>query len=127
MEFAAADKQLANSTAKTVDSNNSNTNGVYAFAGKTWGEIKDCVAKGFKITPMNGTQRDVFFSQTHKGSNKPTSGETDLGALTNDLLLSEAEMKSSTNYSSFNTDLWNIEDNKIPTLKHYYTLTSSAE
>lgn len=125
--FAAADKQLANSTAKTVDSNNSNTNGVYAFAGKTWGEIKDCVAKGFKITPMNGTQRDVFFSQTHKGSNKPTSGETDLGALTNDLLLSEAEMKSSTNYSSFDTDLWNIEDNKIPTLKHYYTLTSSAE
>lgn len=76
---------------------------------------------------MNGAQRDVFFSQTHKGSNKPTSGETDLGALTNDLLLSEAEMKSSTNYSSFDTDLWNIEDNKIPTLKHYYTLTSSAE
>lgn len=123
--FAAADKQDTSSK-NLIDSNNSQTCGIYSFAGKTWGEIKDSVSKAFKITPMNGSQRDVFFSQTHLGANKPTSGETNLGALTNNSLLSDAEMKQAAKYSSFDTDIWNIEDGKLPSLKQYFTSTSNS-
>jgi hypothetical protein len=63
------------------------TCGEYAFVGKCWGTVENCVARKFQITPMDGTARDVYFGQTHLAANKSTSGDSDMGALTNDLLL----------------------------------------
>jgi hypothetical protein len=115
----AVDKVTADkSTIK--DSNGSPTCGEYAFVGKCWGTVENCVARKFQITPMDGTSRDVFFGQTHLAANKPASGDSDLGALTNDLLLASADMKLAKNYSSFDTSIWSIVDGTLPSLIGQY-------
>jgi hypothetical protein len=118
----AVDKSKTDGTTKVVDSNNSATNGQYAFVGKCWGSIDHCVAQKFQITPMDGTARDVFFGQTHLSANKPTSGDSNLGALSNDLLLDGTGLKTASNYAGFDTSVWNIADGAIPTLIPAYVL-----
>jgi hypothetical protein len=110
------------SDGKTVikDSNGSPSCGEYAFVGKCWGTVSDCVARKFQITPMDGTARDVYFGQTHLAANKSTSGDSDMGNLTNDLLLSSADMKVASNYSAFDSTLWSIVDGKVPSLLGAY-------
>jgi hypothetical protein len=113
--FAGVDKP------STTDSNGSATDGQYAFVGKCWGTVADCVAKSFQITPMNGSARSINFGQTHLAANKSSSGDSDLGALTNDLLLTDSEMKTAANYSSFDTSIWAIADGSVPTLISQYS------
>ena len=122
-KFCAVDKDKAGT--KYTDSNGSYTNGVYAFAGKTWGSVSNCVAKKFKITPMSGTTRDVNFSQTHLAANKPTSGDSDLGSLTDNLLLDSEGMKTASNYGESFSYGWNVVDGSVPTLKAAYSFVPS--
>jgi hypothetical protein len=68
----------------------------------------------FQITPMDGTARDIYFGQTHLAANKSTSGDSDMGNLTNDLL-SASDMKVASNYSAFDS-IWSIVDGKVPSL-----------
>ena len=118
-EYSATASSL---TGKVKDSNGAQTNGQYAFVGKCWGNVSNCVAKKFQITPMDGTARDINFGQTHLAANKSTSGDTDLGALTNDLMLDDAGLKSASNYASFDTSVWTIADGSVPTLAPQYTI-----
>lgn len=106
----------------SADSNGAPSNGQYAFVGKCWGTVSNCVAQSFKITPMNGSPRDIYFGQTHLGANKPTSGETDLGTFTNNQMCTLAEIKSASTYSdsSWDTTVWNIVDGSVPTLIDQY-------
>lgn len=114
------DKVKADGTTKTSDSNHSNSDGQYAFVGKCWGTVKDSVAQKFQITPMDGTARDIFFGQTHLAANKSTSGESDMGALTNDQLLAASDMTNAAYYSAFDNSIWSIVDGKLPSLISQY-------
>lgn len=99
------------------DSNNSFTNGVYAFVGKCWGSVYNSVSASFKVLPYNATTpRDAFFGQTHLGANKPTSGDSNLGSLENCVTLSNTELKAASNYSTFDTTVWNIIDGQLPSI-----------
>ncbi len=117
--FASSDKD------DTTDSNGSPTNGVYAFVGKSWGTVSNCVAKSFNISPMNGTARAVNFGQTHLAANKSDSGDTDLGSIENCTLTSD--LTDASLYSSFDTDYWTIEDGSVPTLNTIYTTIDNTE
>ena len=121
------DRDALDGSGKALDSNGSQSNGIYAFAGKTWGTIENCVARSFQITPMSGTTRPVNFSHTHLAKNKPTSGDSDLGTLSNNQLLDNAGLKVASNYSAFDTNKWNIQDGKVPTLKSAYSFVALAE
>lgn len=116
------DKVGSDGATGVKDSNNSATDGQYAFVGKCWGNVSNCVAKKFQITPMDGTARDIYFGQTHLAANKSTSGDTDLGVLTNDLMLDDAGLKTASNYASFDTSVWTIADGSVPTLAPQYTI-----
>jgi hypothetical protein len=109
-------------TGKEKDSNGSQTDGQYAFVGKCWGNVTNCVAKKFQITPMDGTARDIFFGQTHLAANKSTSGDSDLGTLTNDLMLDDAGLKTASNYASFDATVWSIADGAVPSILTQFTL-----
>lgn len=124
--FAGVDKTAENGSAIN-DSNGAPTNGQYAFAGKVWGSVENCVALSFNITPMNGMSREAYFGQTHVGANKPTSGETDLGTIENSDVYSASEMKEAATYGAFDSEIWNIEDGKVPTLKRIYNEVSFEE
>jgi hypothetical protein len=114
------DKVKSDGTTKTTDSNSSNSDGQYAFVGKCWGTVANCVAQKFQITPMDGTARDIYFGQTHLAVNKSTSGESDMGALTDDQILSASDMKVASKYSAFDQSIWSIEDGKVPSLISQY-------
>ena len=98
-----------------TDSNGSPTNGTYAFVGKCWGQVKNSIGKAFKFTPNDGTERAVFFGQTHLGANKPTSGESNMGELENCKVLDDTGLKASSNYTTFGA-AWNIADGSFPSL-----------
>lgn len=124
-KYANVDRPLMNyssgnavdSGSKEIDSNNSQTNGVYAFAGKTWGTISSSYAIAFKQIPYQGQEeRDVYFSQTHLGKNKPGSGATDLGTITDCYTKTLEELKDSSLYTSFDNTVWNIKNNTLPSL-----------
>ena len=118
----AVDKTKSDGTTPIKDSNGGPTDGQYAFVGKCWGSVSNCVAKAFKITPMNGTMRSIFFGQTHLAANKSTSGSTDLGVLTNNQLLDLNGMKTASNYAAFDTTVWKIADGSVPTLLSQFVL-----
>lgn len=104
---------------KAKDSNGQLTNGIYSFAGKTWGSISSCYSASWKQTPYEGSMREVEFSQTHLGSNKPSSGASDMGSITNCAALPITDLKNPDLYSDFDTYYWSFESNKFPTLNHY--------
>ncbi len=108
---------------KEIDSNGVQTNGKYAFAGKTWGSISDCYALKFTNNVLEGTARDICFTQTHLAANKPGSGDTNLGMVTNCAVLTDAELKSSSYYNGYDNTIWKIVDGQYPTLN--YPLISS--
>ena len=117
-KFCGVDKE----NGKVMDSNGAPSNGQYAFVGKCWGKVSNCVAQSFKYAPMNATSsRDIYFGQTHIGSNKPTSGETNMGTLENCKMLSLDDMKKASSYEGFDTSVWNIADGKLPTLIEQYS------
>ena len=118
----AVDKVASDGKTGVMDSNGSPSDGQYAFVGKCWGNVSNCVAKKFKITPMDGTARDIYFGQTHLSANKPTSGDSNLGALTNDVMLDDAGLKTASNYASFDTSVWSIADGSVPSIIQQFTL-----
>lgn len=100
-----------------IDSNGSKTNGVYSFVGKCWGSVSNCLSSLFEITPYNGTKRNVCFGQTHLGSLKPTSGDSDLGLFSNCNVYDASGLKSASNYNGFDNMVWNVVDGSYPSLK----------
>lgn len=111
------DKELSGTTTKTIDSNGSQTNGTYSFVGKCWGLVENSVAAKFRFAPNGSSERDSFFGQTHKGANKPTSGDSDLGELLNCAVYDESGLKAAANYESFSPLVWNIVDGSFPSIK----------
>jgi len=120
--FRGANKVVGESTTRTIDSNGHNTNGVYSGVGKVWGQVNNCYSLSYKVTPFDGAERDVDFGQTHLASNKASSGDSDMGSITNCFTKSSDELKDSSLYSSFDSEIWNIKENKIPNIKAIYTV-----
>lgn len=102
---------------KEIDSNGVQSNGKYAFAGKTWGSISDSFALKFTNFVFESSARDICFTQTHLAINKPTSGDVDLGMVTDCAVLTDAELKTAATYASFDTSIWNINEGKLPSIK----------
>jgi len=129
-KYCGVDRDYATTTGlsgKAIDSNGSQSNGEYAFVGKCWGTVSSCVAQTFKITPMDGSARTVNFGQTHIGINKPTSGASDMGTLTNNQLLSLEDMKLAAKYSAFDGTVWKIADGALPTLLNQYNFVAKVQ
>ena len=115
--FVSVDRNNLTDTGKEKDSNNSETNGVYSFVGKCWGQVSNSVSYSFSYRPYQNTiDRNAFFGQTHLAVNKPTSGDTNLGQLINCNALSLDALKQASNYASFDTTIWNITDGSFPSL-----------
>lgn len=119
-KFYGSDKVVENSTEKSLDSNGMQSNGVYSGVGKIWGSVSSCYSLAYEITPYEGETRDVCFGQTHLGENKSSSGDSDMGEMVSCYTKTEEELKSSDLYSSFDTTIWNIKDNKLPNIKAIY-------
>lgn len=121
------DGSVSATSSKEIDSNQSQTNGVYAFAGKTWGTIADSLAIKFEQTPYESSAREVYFTQTHLPELKQSSGETPLGSVTNCFTKTADELKDVATYASFDTTIWNVAANAYPTLKYPLIATSIKE
>ena len=118
--FYGGNKVKEGETTPYNDSNGHKSNGVYSFVGKSWGTVSLSLALTYKVSPVNGTTRDVDFGQIHKGENKPASGDTDLGELVDCYTKTLDELKLSATYEGFNSDIWNIKDGKLPNIKAIY-------
>ncbi|MCD8194954.1 MAG: hypothetical protein LUD22_01475 [Coprobacillus sp.] len=118
--FCAVDKDAASGSGKATDSNNMPTNGVYSFVGKCWGTAINCTSSAFDVIQpeLEGyTTHAASFGQTHKGENKPTSGDVDLGQITNCDVYSDEDIVKAELYTTYDTDIWDIEDGVLPSLK----------
>jgi len=115
MDYSDPDNPVGKET-NEQDSNGSNSNGIYAFAGKTWGTIESSYALQFDITPHEGTARPVNFTQTHLGTLKPTSGDDEMGTVTSSGCLTAEELKSASKYTTFDNTVWKIEEGSLPSL-----------
>lgn len=112
---------------KEIDSNGSQSNGKYAFAGKTWGTITDSYSITFKNNVLESPQRDIHFTQTHLKVNKPASGDVDMGTVTNSGTKTDAELKSVSTYSTYDGTVWNISEGNYPSLKYPLITSYIAE
>ena len=115
--FAGVNRDIAGTKNKELDSNGKNSNGVYSVVGKCWGSVSNSLGVKFTITPKDGTSREICFGQTHLGSLKPTSGDSDLGQFNNCAVYGLSELSAASLYSGFDTSVWNITDGSLPTLK----------
>ncbi len=117
--FAGVSKQLPDSETKIVDNNGKPSNGVYSVIGKCWGQVLDSVGASFKVVPYGETGYDVAFGHTHTAINKPTSGDSDLGAIENCAVYTDTELKTKSTYSVYglDTNVWEIVDGEFPTMK----------
>ncbi len=122
--FWGADKVKAGSTLKTTDSNGHNTNGVYSGVGKCWGTVSNSYSLSYDVVPFNGSKRSVDFGQTHLAINKAESGDSDMGLISNCFTKTVEELKDSSLYSSFDTNVWNITNGRIPNIKAIYPTVS---
>ena len=126
--FVGVDKELPDKSGrKLTDNNGSQSNGVYSVVGKCWGMFSNSIGAKFKVTPYDGETRDVFFGHTHTGVNKPTSGEEDLGTLQNCAVYDATGLKTASNYNGFDTNIWNINEGSLPTLKQDLVSYSIAQ
>lgn len=75
---------------------------VGAFVGKSFGEIKNCYA-------LNPNNSDFY-------------GDKNGGTVENCKVFASAEEMKKADYSSFDTNIWTIEDDQYPTLKNNYNL-----
>lgn len=125
--FAGVDRDYpkgSEKTGKALDSNGTQSNGVYGFAGKTWGQVSNSVCLKYQNPVFAGesngtaqyTYRPINFSQTHLAELKPTSGGTDLGSLTNCTTLDMAGLKVASNFATFDATIWTIKDGELPSL-----------
>ena len=118
--FAGVTKQIPDSETKITDSNGKESNGVYSVVGKCWGQVQDSIGASFQVMPQDGTPYTVAFGHTHNAVNKPTSGDSDLGAIENCDVATTTNLKKAATYAGYNfsEDAWNIADGSFPTLKH---------
>lgn len=102
--FASSTKQIPDSSTKITDSNGKPSNGIYAGAGKVWGQVTDSVAALFTVTPygQGETSYDSSFGHTHQAVNKPSSGDSDLGSIENCAVYSQTDLKKVATYSEYN-------------------------
>lgn len=103
---------------KELDSNGVQSNGKYAFAGKTWGLIENCYALKFTNNVFESPARDICFSQTHLAINKPASGDVDLGTITNSNVKTDEELRTLATYSTFDGNIWNLKEGAYPSLNY---------
>ncbi len=103
---------------KEIDSNGVQTNGLYAFAGKTWGSIYDSYSLKFTNNVYESQARDICFTQTHLSKNKPASGDVDMGTVDNCAVLTKEELESVTTYSQYDSTIWNLKEGEYPTLNY---------
>ena len=103
---------------KELDSNGVQSNGRYAFAGKTWGLIENCYALKFTNNVFESPARDICFSQTHLAINKPGSGDVDLGTITNSTVKTDEELRTLATYSTFDGNIWNLKEGAYPSLNY---------
>ena len=117
--FASATKEIPGTSTKITDSNNQKSNGIYSVVGKCWGQVQDSVGAAFSFTPINETAINAAFGHTHQGINKPTSGDSDLGSITNCAVYSASALKQVSTYSAYNfsSEIWNIQEGSFPALK----------
>lgn len=101
-----------------LDSNGVETNGVYAGAGMVYGHTLNSYCLSFMIENESFAAQ-ANFGQTHKYENKTSDGP-DVGSMVNCLMKTEEELKTTSLYDTFNTELWDINENEIPTLKEFY-------
>lgn len=101
---------------KEQDSNGSASCGIYAFAGKTWGSITNSYSVEFNITPQDGKERAVNFSQTHLAELKPTSGDSDLGTIENSSMITMEQLKTASTFVGYDNTIWDIADGSSPSL-----------
>lgn len=104
-------------SSKELDSNGTNSNGIYSFCGKSWGTIENSIGASFTLYPYEGAARTINFGQTHVGTIKPTSGPDNMGTFTNCVVKTVEEMKDSTLYTSYDPSIWVIADNTVPSIK----------
>lgn len=101
-----------------LDSNGKKTNGVYSVIGKCWGSVSNSVGASFTAIRFGAEQNAAAaFGQTHVGVNKPTSGDADMGELSNCNTYEISGLKSASNYAGFDASIWNIVDGKYPKLQ----------
>lgn len=122
--FWGADKVKTGTSDKLIDSNGHNTNGVYSGVGKCWGSVSNSYSLSYDVVPYNGTKRSVDFGQTHLAVNKAASGDSNMGTLSDCYTKTVTELKDSSLYSNYNTDVWNITNGKIPNIKAIYPTIS---
>lgn len=102
-----------------LDSNGSKSNGLYSFAGKVWGTVRNSIGLSFDITPFNGEKRTINFAQTHLASIKPTSGPEDLGTLENCKVKTAEELKDPATFDAsygFDTTVFDFTADYLPGL-----------
>lgn len=132
MNYSDPDNPVSIQGENEIDSNGVESNGVYAFAGKTWGTIQSCYSLEFNrkvFIDDNSSHENVpiCFTQTHLGSVKPSSGDTDLGQVIDSSLKTMDELRQASTYVGFDNSIWNIKDGELPTLKYPLTTSFIAE
>ncbi len=131
MNYSDPDNPVSIQGQNEIDSNGVASNGVYAFAGKTWGTIQSCYSLAFNRQiygdATNSYFADTCFTQTHLGSVKPSSGDTDLGQVIDSDVKTLDELKQASLYASFDSNIWNIQEGQLPTLKYPLTTSFIAE
>ncbi len=118
--FAGVSKEVpdSNPRVKITDSNGKRSNGVYAGAGKVWGQVQNSVGVLFAVKPQDKDSYQSSFSHTHQAINKPTSGDSDLGLIENCGVHSVSDLKVASTFTQYNfsSDAWVFQDGSFPTL-----------
>lgn len=120
--------RVAGENAGATDSNGNATNGVYSVVGKCWGVTKDSVGAAFNAERYTAeTNAPASFGQTHLAANKASSGDANMGELSNCAVYDVAGLKQASHYAAFDSEVWNIVDGQYPALKQNVNVYRIAE
>lgn len=119
--------RVAGENAGATDSNGNATNGVYAGVGKCWGTSENSVAAAFNAMRFDQAAAPASFGQTHLAANKASSGDANMGELLNCAVYDVNGLKQASNYSAFDSEVWNIVDGQYPELKENVNAYRIAE
>lgn len=98
------------------DSNGQPSNGVYSVVGKCWGAVNNSIGVKFNAARFDQNALEAKFGQTHVGANKPTSGDANMGELSNCNTYEQTALKQASTYQGFDNTVWNIVDGSYPEL-----------
>lgn len=119
-----------------------------AFCGKTWGQIKNCVAEDKGVMPQKFCEEKVitsinnappfniieaipaashltFFTFSRLDNDPNEGGDAFTGQITDCKLVSAVNMKKEKTYTDagFDANIWNLSDGQYPSLKQIYSIT----